>query len=165
MAQSEFYDLQSTTIDGEKFDFSQLKGKKVIIVNVASECGFTPQYQGLQELHEAFKDRDLVILGFPCNDFGKQEPGSNEDIKEFCSANFHVTFQMMSKVKIKGDDTDEVYSWLMNKDENTVGSLAVTWNFFKFLIDENGHWVTGLPSSVEPLDERIIQWIETGKYN
>ncbi len=165
MAQSEFHNLTSTTIDNENFDFSQLKGKKVLVVNVASECGFTPQYKGLQELHETFKDQGLVILGFPCNDFGKQEPGSNEEIQNFCSANFHVTFQMMSKVNIKGDDIDPVYQWLMNSSQNQVGDLQVEWNFFKFLIDENGNWIKGFPSSVDPLDEKIVHWAETGKIN
>lgn len=165
MAQTSFHDLNSTTIEGQEISFESLKGKKALIVNVASECGFTPQYEGLQELHEAFKDKGLVILGFPCNDFGNQEPGTLEEIQNFCSANFHVTFQMMSKIKIKGDEVDPVYQWLMNKSMNGKEDMSVEWNFFKFLIDEEGNWIKGLPSSVEPLDESIIQWIETGKYN
>ena len=110
-----FHDLSATTLDGDDFDFNQLKGKRVLIVNTASRCGYTPQYKPLEELHDMYKDQGLVILGFPCNQFGMQEPGSSSDIREFCSRNYGVSFQMMSKVKVKGDDQHPVYAWLTQK--------------------------------------------------
>jgi len=113
-----FYDLKSKTIDGKDFSFSELKGKKVLIVNTASKCGYTPQYEDLEKLYKTYKDKNFVIIGFPANNFGHQEPGSNSDIKEFCSKNYGVSFQMMEKISVKGDDMDPVYHWLTEQSKN-----------------------------------------------
>ncbi len=138
----------------------RFKGKKVIVVNTASECGFTGQYAPLQELYDTYKDKGLVVIGFPSNDFGGQEPGSEEEIATFCQKNYGVTFPMMAKVSIKGDDMHPVYFWLTNKEQNGVMDARVEWNFNKFLIDEEGRLVKHLPSKVEPLDDEIINWVE-----
>jgi glutathione peroxidase len=160
MAQKSFYDLKTSSIDGELFDFAQLKGKKVMIVNTASKCGYTPQYKDLQEVYNKYKDNNFVIIGFPANDFGKQEPGSNDEIVAFCEKNYGVSFPMMSKISVKGSDMDAIYKWLTDKNENGVSDATVKWNFNKFLIDEKGNWVEYLGSSVNPNDKKIISWIE-----
>ncbi|MFN3950851.1 MAG: glutathione peroxidase [Thermaurantimonas sp.] len=151
-----FYDLKARTIDGKDFSFSTLKGKRVLIVNVASECGFTPQYKKLQSLFEQYKDKNFVILGFPCNDFGGQEPGSANDIKSFCEKNYGVTFQLMEKVSIKGSNPHPVYKWLTKKELNGKSDASVRWNFHKFLIDENGNWVADYGSMTDPLNDKIV---------
>lgn len=148
------YDFKAKTIDGKELDFSQFKGKKVLIVNTASECGFTPQYADLQKLHEQYKDK-LVIIGFPCNQFGGQEPGTVGDIKTFCTKNYGVTFQMMDKVDVKGDKQDPLYSWLSDKSKNGWNGEAPSWNFCKYLIDENGHLLKYLNSNVNPMSDEI----------
>ncbi|MFL5752549.1 MAG: glutathione peroxidase [Bacteroidia bacterium] len=148
------------TLEGKEFDFSSLKGKKVLIVNTASECGYTPQYKGLEELYEKYKDKNFVIIGFPCNDFGGQEPGTNDEIKSFCSKNYGVTFQMMDKVTVKGENAAPIYKWLTQKSLNGVADSEVKWNFNKYLIDENGKLVKYLPSGVKPMDAEITSWIE-----
>lgn len=153
----DFYSLSCKTLDGEDYGFAQLEGKKVLIVNTASACGFTPQYKGLQKLHEQFGE-NLVILGFPCNDFGKQESGNHEEIGVFCKKTYGVTFQMMEKVSIKGSNPHPVYSWLLNKNENGVSDHSVRWNFHKFAIDENGSLVGSFKSGVEPTDNQIISF-------
>jgi len=153
-----FYDLHAQTIDGAEFSFNTLKGKRVLIVNVASKCGYTPQYEELQKLHERYGGEDFVILGFPANDFGFQEPGSESDIKNFCSKNYGVTFQMMSKVKTNKNRGHQVYQWLCNKEQNGVGDAKVSWNFNKFLIDENGQWVAHYESRMDPLSEEITNF-------
>mgnify|MGYP006285399925 CR=1 FL=1 len=153
-----FYDLKAETIDGEVFDFSDLKGKRVLIVNTASKCGYTPQYEGLQSLHEKYSGEKFVIIGFPSNDFGFQEPGSNEDIQEFCKKNFGVSFAMMAKTPVKGKDKHPVYAWLTSKDLNGVDDASVSWNFNKFLVDEDGNWVAHYGSSVEPMDDKITSF-------
>lgn len=158
-----FYSLNAKTIDGEEFDFAQLKGKKVMVVNTASECGFTPQYEQLESLYEKYKDQNFVLIGFPCNQFGGQEPGSNEEIASFCKKNFGVTFQMMEKIDVKGDNTHSVYQWLTNKNVNGVKSTSVKWNFQKYLIDENGNWVDTYSSMTKPDDNAITEWIEGKK--
>jgi len=160
METTSFYDLKAKTIDGQDFDFATLKGKRVMIVNVASRCGYTPQYQGLQELHETYGGDDFVLLGFPSNDFGGQEPGSELEIKSFCSANYGVTFQMMSKVETDGDSGHPVYQWLCSKERNGVDDANVSWNFNKFLIDENGNWVKHLSSRVRPMSEEITTFAQ-----
>jgi glutathione peroxidase len=154
------YDFTVKTIDGEDFALSQLKGRKVLVVNVASKCGLTPQYKDLQALYEMYKDKDFVIVGFPANNFGKQEPGTNEEIKEFCTLNYGVTFPMMQKISVKGDDIAPLYKWLTQKSENGKEDAEVTWNFQKFLIDENGNWVKSIPPKTVPLSEDIVSWIE-----
>lgn len=158
-----FYDLKATTLEGTNFEFSQLKGKKVMIVNTASKCGFTPQYEQLQEVHEKYGNGNFVILGFPCNQFGSQEPGTNDEIGSFCQKNYGVSFQMMDKIDVKGDDQHQVYQWLTNKNMNGVNSSSVKWNFQKYLIDENGNWVDTYSSMTKPNDKDIIEWIEGKK--
>ena len=159
VSHTSFYDLSCNTLEGETFDFESLIGKKVLIVNTASECGFTPQYEGLQKLHEQYGGDGFVILGFPCNDFGKQESGTSEEIGAFCSKNFGVTFQMMEKVSVKGSNTHSVYKWLLNESENGVSNHNVRWNYHKFLIDENGALVASLRSGVNPDDKRVINFL------
>lgn len=153
------YDFKATTIDGETFDFSSLKGKKVMIVNTASECALTPQFKKLQELYEEYGGDDFEIIGFPCNDFGKQEPGDNEDIKAFCDTKYEVSFQMMEKVSIKNDPVHPVYKWLTSSEENGALDAPVRWNFQKFLIDENGEVVDFIHPIVGPQNKRIIEWL------
>ena len=155
-----FYDFKVKDIDGNDFDFSALKGKKVMIVNTASECGYTPQYEGLEKLYEKYKDKNFIIIGFPANNFGGQEPGTNAVIKEFCKKNYGVTFPMMEKISVKGDDKHELYKWLEDKKLNGVSDGEVKWNFGKFLIDENGKWYKCISTKTEPMDEQITNWIE-----
>ena len=153
----DFYSLSCNTIDGEEYNFSQLKGKKVLIVNTASKCGFTLQYKGLQQLQEEYGDK-LTVMAFPCNDFGKQESGTHEEINSFCEKNYGVSFLIMEKVKIKGSNPHPVYSWLLNESENGIADHNVWWNFHKFLIDSNGSLVGSYKSGVEPTDNRIISF-------
>ncbi|MFO7844297.1 MAG: glutathione peroxidase [Bacteroidales bacterium] len=155
-----FYDFKVQTIDGENFDLSTLKGKKVLVVNTASKCGFTPQYEDLQKLYEKYKSKDFVIIGFPANNFMNQEPGSNQEIMQFCSTNYGVTFPMMAKISVKGDDIHPLYQWLTDKDQNRVMDSNVKWNFQKYMIDEEGNLVDMASSRTNPLDEQIINWIE-----
>jgi glutathione peroxidase len=155
------YDFKAKTIDGTDFDFSTLKGKKVLIVNTASECGYTPQYEGLQKLYDTYKPGGkFEIIGFPCNQFGGQEPGTAAEIKVFCTKNYGVTFQMMEKVDVKGDKAHPLYNWLTHKAENGVEDSEVKWNFNKYAIDENGKYVKHFGSGVEPMDAEITSWIE-----
>jgi glutathione peroxidase len=155
-----FYSYTVKTIDGEDFALSQLKGKKVMVVNVASKCGLTPQYEQLQALYEQYKDRNFIIIGFPANNFGAQEPGTNKEIKEFCTGNYGVTFPMMAKISVKGDDIAPLYQWLTSKAANGHEDAEVQWNFHKFLIDENGQWVKSVAPRTLPTDEEIVAWIE-----
>lgn len=157
--QKNLYDFKVTDIDGRPFDMAQLKGKKVMIVNVASKCGFTPQYQQLQELYNEYKDTGFVIIGFPANNFKGQEPGTNEEIKEFCTLNYGVTFPMMEKISVAGDDQAPIYKWLTQKAENGKIDQEVTWNFQKFLIDRNGHWVDVVMPKESPKSETILNWL------
>jgi glutathione peroxidase len=159
-AQTSFYDFTVKDINGEDFPLSRLKGKKVLVVNTASKCGFTPQYEGLQELFEKFGGEDFVIIGFPANNFAKQEPGTNEEIATFCKLNFGVTFPMMSKISVKGDDQAPLYKWLTSKSENGVENSDVSWNFQKYMIDENGQLVGHLAPTVKPDSKKLVSWIE-----
>jgi glutathione peroxidase len=161
MPASSFHALEAIDINGNTVSMSSFAGKKVMVVNTASECGFTPQYKQLQELHEAYKDKGLVILGFPCNDFGGQEPGTGDEIEAFCQKNYGVTFPLMAKVSIKGDAPHPVYRWLTNKSENGVMDASVKWNFHKFLIDEQGHLVKALGSGIGPFDEEVVGWLKS----
>jgi len=154
-APTSFYDLQALTIDGKPYDFGQLRGKRVLIVNTASKCGYTPQYEDLEKLHRTYGGDSFVILGFPSNDFGWQEPGSEEEIASFCSSKYDVTFQMMSKVKTSAKKGDDIYQWLCNAERNGVSDAKVSWNFNKFLVDENGQWVAHFPSSTGPMSMEI----------
>ncbi|GHT06651.1 glutathione peroxidase [Bacteroidia bacterium] len=160
-ADSTIYDFTVKNIAGEDFSLALLKGKKVMIVNVASKCGLTPQYKQLEALYEQYNDSDFVIVGFPANNFGAQEPGSNEEILEFCTVNYGVTFPMMEKISVKGDDIAPLYRWLTTKEANGVVDAPVTWNFQKFLIDEEGHLVKSLAPKTLPDSEEIISWIES----
>jgi len=135
----------------------------VMVVNTASECGFTPQYKQLQELYTTYKDKGLVIVGFPSNDFGGQEPGTEQQIEEFCQLNFGVTFPMMAKVNTKGEAKSPVYQWLTEQSKNGKMDSEVKWNFQKYLIDENGNLVTMLASATDPLSDVVINWVEGRK--
>ncbi len=148
------YSFKVESLEGGSIDFSKFKGKKLLIVNTASKCGYTPQYKGLEELYQKYKDK-LVIVGFPANNFGGQEPGSNTEIKEFCTKNYGVSFPMAAKVSVKGDDQAPIYKWLCNKSENGVLDAEIKWNFGKFLLDEKGNMVAYFPSKVEPMSEEI----------
>jgi glutathione peroxidase len=154
------YDFKATALDGQPFDLSALKGKKVMVVNTASKCGLTPQYAGLEKLYEQYKDRNFVIIGFPANNFNSQEPGTNAEIKEFCTKNYGVSFPMMSKISVKGDDIDALYKWLTSKAENKVLDAPVQWNFQKFLINEKGELADVVMPRVLPDDDKIVKWIE-----
>ena len=147
-------------INGDQFDLSTLKGKKVLVVNVASKCGLTPQYKDLQALYEKYNQRDFVIIGFPANNFMGQEPGTNEEILEFCTLKYDVTFPMMGKISVKGKDQAPLYKWLTNKSENGRIDQKVTWNFQKFMIDENGHVVDVVMPKESPMSDKIINWLE-----
>ena len=154
-----FYDLSFQDINGNNFDFDQLKGKKVLIVNTASECGYTPQYAQLQELYQNFGGEKFEIIGFPANNFGQQEPGTDENIQSFCQKNYGVTFPLMTKSDVIGENQNTVYAWLTHEAENHVADAEVKWNFHKFLIDENGQWIASYPSSVTPLDEQVMNFV------
>jgi len=158
-AQESFYDLKAKNINGEMVDFSQFEGKKVLIVNTASKCGFTPQYEGLQKLHEDYAGEDFVIIGFPSNDFMKQEPGTEEEIQAFCEKNYGVEFLMMSKVVVKGDDKHPVYQWLTQKAKNGAKDSKVSWNFQKYMISESGELIEVFGTKVKPQDEKIVSLI------
>jgi glutathione peroxidase len=153
-----FYDFKVKTLEGEDFDFSSLKGKKVMIVNTASKCGNTPQYKDLEALYEQYQDV-LVIIGFPANNFMNQEPGSAVDIRKFCTDNYGVTFPLMQKISVKGDDMDPVYKWLTSKAENGVMDSEVKWNFQKYLIDENGKLVDVIAPKESVNSDKVLAWI------
>jgi glutathione peroxidase len=155
------YDYKVEDINGKSFDLSSLKGKKVMIVNTASKCGLTPQYEQLEELYKKYKDQNFVIVGFPANNFMKQEPGTNDEIESFCQKNYGVTFPMMSKISVKGNDMDPLYQFLTTKSLNKLEDNDVKWNFQKYLIDEKGNLVKVISPSTSPTDKDIIKWIET----
>jgi len=150
-----FYDLQLNDINGNKIDLVSLKGKKVLIVNVASKCGYTSQYSDLQDLYENHSDK-LEIIGIPCNDFGRQEPGSASEIKNFCKMNYGVTFTLAEKQKIKSKPVSDVYEWLSNPDLNGWNSSLPSWNFCKYMIDESGKLTHFFKSGVNPNDKEIL---------
>ncbi len=156
---SDFYSLKATDISGNEFSFENLKGKKVLIVNTASKCGLTPQYKELEELHQKYADK-LVIIGFPANNFMSQEPGTNEEIAEFCEKNYGVSFKMMSKISVKGDDMHPVYQWLTQKSNNRHSDSEISWNFQKYMIDEKGNLVGFAKPMEKPFDKKIIDFIE-----
>lgn len=153
------YDFIVKDIDGNDFDFSTLKGKKILIVNVASKCGFTPQYTELEKLYQNYKTKNLVIIAFPSNDFKEQEPGTDADIKQFCTLNYGVTFPIMSKISVKGENKAPIYKWLTEKAENNKLDAEIQWNFQKFMIDENGLIVDYLLPKESPLSDKILKWI------
>jgi glutathione peroxidase len=153
-----FYDFKVATLDGKEFDFASLKGKKVMIVNTASKCGFTPQYKELEDLYNKYSN-EFVIIGFPANNFGSQEPGTAAEIREFCTNNYGVTFPMMAKISVKGEDMSPVYKWLTSRSENGVMDSEVKWNFQKYLIDGNGKLVDVLYSKESPESEEVLNWL------
>lgn len=155
-----FYDFTVKDIDGNDFSFMQLKGKKVLVVNVASECGYTPQYEELQKLFEKYGDDDFIIIGFPANDFLNQEPGTDAEIKTFCTVNYGVSFPVMSKISVKGKEMHPVYQWLTQKELNGKADSSVKWNFQKYLIDENGNLTEVFAPKIAPMDEVILKYLE-----
>ncbi len=155
-----FYDFKVKTLEGKEFDFASLKGKKVMIVNTASKCGFTPQYKDLEALYEQYGNK-LVIIGFPANNFAGQEPGTAADIRQFCTENYGVTFPMMEKISVKGDDMNPVYKWLTSKALNGVMDSEVKWNFQKYLIDENGKLADVIYSREKPGSDKVIAWLNS----
>ncbi|MBE0641473.1 MAG: glutathione peroxidase [Bacteroidales bacterium] len=158
--QKTFHQFSVEGLDGSMVELSQFKGKKILVVNTASKCGLTPQYEDLQKLFEEYQEKGLVVIGFPANNFMNQEPGTNEEIATFCEANYGVTFPMMTKISVKGDDMHPIYRWLTSKSENGVMDSEVKWNFQKYLIDEEGRLVDMVPPREKPQSEKIIQWIK-----
>ena len=152
------YNFKVAAIDGGEIDFASFKGKKILIVNTASQCGYTPQYKELEQLHQKYKDK-LVIIGFPANNFGQQEPGNNQEIKSFCTKNYGVSFLMAAKISVVGEDMAPIYQWLTQKEKNGVMDAIVTWNFNKFLLNEQGELLKKFDSSVNPLSEEITSEI------
>ncbi|MBN2598241.1 MAG: glutathione peroxidase [Marinifilaceae bacterium] len=159
-AQESIHQFTLTAIDGSEFSFADLKGKKIMIVNTASKCGLTPQYELLEALYKEYQDKDFVIVGFPANNFLWQEPGTDEEIKEFCTKNYGVSFPMMSKISVKGNDIHPIYSWLTQKSKNGVMDSKIKWNFQKYLIDENGKLVDVLSPKEKPNCEKVILWLQ-----
>lgn len=160
MTKETIYQFKVQDLSGDEFDFATLKGKRIIIVNTASECGLTPQYEQLQGVYNQYKDQNVVIIGFPANNFGSQEPGSNAQIASFCQKNYGVTFPMMAKISVKGNDMHPVYQFLTQKAKNGLEDSNVQWNFQKYLINSNGELEKVVAPSTLPTDSEIINWIE-----
>lgn len=160
MAKETIYQFKVEDLSGNTFDFSTLKGKKILVVNTASECGLTPQYEQLQAIYEKYKDKNFVIVGFPANNFGAQEPGTNQEITTFCQQNFGVSFPMMAKISVKGGDMHSVYQFLTQKAKNGLQDSEVQWNFQKYLINENGELAKVVSPRTLPTDAEITNWIE-----
>lgn len=160
-AGEDIYQFKVNDISGKEFDLASLKGKKVMIVNTASECGLTPQYEQLQALYDEFKGKNFVVVGFPANDFANQEPGTNADIATFCSKNYGVTFPMMEKISVKGESMHPLYKFLTSKAKNGIEENKVEWNFQKYLINEKGHLDKVLSPQTLPIDEVVINWISS----
>ena len=154
-----FFDLEVAGIEGDTLRMSDFEGKYILCVNVASRCGFTPQYEPLQALYEQYQDK-LVIIGFPCNQFLGQEPGTEEQIATFCQRNYGVTFPISEKIKVKGKEQHDIYTWLTDQNFNGVANAKVSWNFNKFLISPKGEWLAHFPSKVDPLSEKITGYLE-----
>lgn len=159
LAQSTFYDFVVKDIDGKDFLMSSLKGKKVMVVNVASKCGLTPQYEKLEALYKKYGGDKFVIIGFPANNFLSQEPGTDAEIKSFCTLNYGVSFPIMSKISVKGDDQHPLFKWLTTKDLNGVEDSNVQWNFQKYLIDETGKLVKVISPKTDPMSAEIVEWL------
>ncbi|PLX14790.1 MAG: glutathione peroxidase [Salinivirgaceae bacterium] len=159
-SQKTLHDFIVTDIEGNDFNLADLKGKKVMVVNTASKCGLTPQYEGLEALYTQFKDKDFVIIGFPANNFKNQEPGTDEEIAEFCQKNYGVSFPMMSKISVKGDDMHELYKWLTSKALNGKMDSEVKWNFQKYLINPDGTLAKYFSPRTKPQNEEIVTWIK-----
>ncbi len=153
------YDYKVEALDGSEINFADFKGKKILIVNTASECGFTPQYADLENLYKQYKNH-LVIVGFPANNFGSQEPGSNQEIAAFCQKNYGVTFPMAAKVSVKGEDKAPIFKFLTEEELNGVKNSEILWNFTKFLLDENGKLIDTFVSTTKPTDEAITKYLK-----
>ena len=160
MAKENIYQFKVEDLSGNIFDFSTLKGKKIMIVNTASKCGLTPQYKDLEALYKEYKDKGFVIVGFPANNFASQEPGTNEEIAQFCQLNYGVTFPMMAKVSVKGNDMCEVYQFLTQQSKNGLQDSEVEWNFQKYLLNEKGELVKVISPRTLPTDAEIVNWIK-----
>ncbi|MFP9099096.1 glutathione peroxidase [Flavobacterium sp. RHBU_24] len=159
MAKETIYQFKVTDLYGEPFDFALLKGKKVIVVNTASKCGLTPQYKDLEAIYEKYKDKGLVIVGFPANNFASQEPGTSKEIAQFCQQNYGVTFPMMEKISVKGNDMAPIYKFLTQKSKNGLQDSEVEWNFQKYLINEKGELVKVVSPKTLPTDPEITDWL------
>lgn len=157
-ANESLYDISIKSLDGKDINLADYKGKKILFVNVASECGFTPQYAGLQKLHEEYGDK-VTIIGVPCNQFGGQEPGTHDEIAAFCERNYGVTFLITEKVDVKGENQHPLYAWLTQKDKNGVLDSEVKWNFQKYLISETGELLEMFSTRVKPMDDKVINAI------
>lgn len=153
------YSFKVKSIDGGTIDFAKFKGKKILIVNTASACGYTKQYEALENVYEKYQSK-LVIIGFPCNQFGGQESKSGAEIQEFCKKNYGVTFPLAEKIEVKGDNAAAIYKWLCNKSENGVLDATITWNFNKFLLDEQGNMLAYFPSKITPDSEEILKYLK-----
>ncbi len=160
MTTQNIYQFKVQDLSGHQFDFETLKGKKILIVNTASKCGLTPQYKDLEAIYQKYKSQNFVIIGFPANNFGKQEPGTNEEIGAFCEQNYGVTFPMMSKISVKGDDMHEIYKFLTQKSLNGLQDSDVEWNFQKYLINQNGELEKVIKPQTLPTDAEVVSWIE-----
>lgn len=161
MGKQTIYQFKVEDLSGNTFDFASLKGKKVMIVNTASKCGLTPQYKDLEAVYKEYKDKGFVIVGFPANNFASQEPGTNEEIQTFCQQNYGVTFPMMDKVSVKGDDMCEVYKFLTQKSKNGLQDSEVEWNFQKYLINEKGELVKVIKPKTLVTEPEVINWIKS----
>lgn len=160
VARETIYQFKVEDLEGNTFDFASLKGKKILVVNTASKCGLTPQYKELEALYKQYKDKNFVIVGFPANNFGQQEPGSNKEIATFCQKNYGVTFPMMAKVSVKGEDMCAMYQFLTQKSRNGLQDSQVEWNFQKYLIGTDGHLEKVIAPQVTPMDAQIVDWIK-----
>jgi glutathione peroxidase len=154
------YDIEINSLQNNPISFSDFEGKYILFVNVASKCGFTPQYKGLEELHETYKDA-LVVVGVPCNQFGKQEPGNNDEIQEFCQVNYGVSFLITEKIEVKGDDQHPLYNWLTSKKLNNKKSSSVKWNFQKYLVSPEGELIDYYFSITKPLSSKITKHLKS----
>lgn len=159
METTSVYNIEIKSISGEKINLVDFKGKKILFVNVASECGFTPQYEGLQELYEQYKDK-LMVIGVPSNQFGGQEPGTAEQIQSFCKLNYGVTFLITEKVDVKGDNQHPLYAWLTKKENNGLKNSSVKWNFQKYLVDEKGELIDYYFSLTKPMSKKITKHLQ-----
>ena len=160
MEKQSIYQYKFTDLSGKEFDFASLKGKKILVVNTASKCGLTPQYENLQTIYDRYKDQNLDIVGFPANNFASQEPGTSDEIAAFCEKNYGVTFPMMDKISVKGDDMAPIYQFLTQKSKNGLEDSDVQWNFQKYLIDENGYLAKVISPKTLPTDPEIVDWIK-----
>lgn len=164
LAARNFHSYKATNIDGKSVSMNKFKGKKVMVVNVASKCGLTPEYSKLQALYQKYKSRKFVIIGFPANNFKEQEPGTNDEIRQFCTLNYGVTFPLMEKISVKGEGIHPIYQWLTTKALNGKFDAPIKWNFQKFIIDERGNLIGYMEPGKNPDYDKIAHWIETGEW-